>query len=53
MGSIVADQAPVIPKTCVGAVVKNEGPDFYVEIEDLPIPEISTLVTLLALATNK
>lgn len=30
-----------IPTTCYGAVVKNEGPEFYVEVEELPVPEIS------------
>lgn len=34
-----------IPKTCIGAVVKNEGPDFYVEIETLDVPEISKAST--------
>lgn len=29
-----------IPKTCIGGVVKNEGPDFYVEVEQVPVPEI-------------
>lgn len=29
-----------IPKTCKAGVVKNEGPDFYLEIEELPVPEI-------------
>lgn len=24
------------------AVVKNEGPDFYVEVEKVPVPEIGT-----------
>jgi len=28
-----------IPKTCKGGVVVNEGPDFYVEVQDLPTPE--------------
>jgi len=28
-----------IPKTCKAAVVKNEGPDFYVKVEDVPVPE--------------
>lgn len=28
-----------IPKTCKGGVVVNEGPDFYVEVQDLPVPE--------------
>jgi hypothetical protein len=30
-----------IPTTCYGAVVKDEGPNFYVEVEELPVPEIS------------
>lgn len=29
-----------IPKTCKGGVVVNEGPDFYVEVQDVPVPEI-------------
>jgi hypothetical protein len=28
-----------IPKTCKGGVVVNEGPDFYVEVQDVPVPE--------------
>ncbi|CAI6337277.1 unnamed protein product [Periconia digitata] len=28
-----------IPKTCKGGVVVNEGPDFHVEVQDLPVPE--------------
>ncbi|KAJ4333254.1 chloride channel [Didymella glomerata] len=28
-----------IPKTCKGGVVVNEGPDFYVEVQDIPTPE--------------
>lgn len=52
MGSIAVDKTPVVPKTCVGAVVKNEGPDFYVEIEELPVPEISLSLALLAQSTN-
>ena len=30
-----------IPKTCKGGVVVNEGPDFRVEVRDVPVPEIS------------
>lgn len=29
-----------IPKECIGGVVKNEGPDFYVSVEKVPVPEI-------------
>lgn len=28
-----------IPKTCKGGVVVNEGPDFRVEVQDIPVPE--------------
>ena len=35
-------QEPVfdIPKTCKAGVVVNEGPDFRVEVQDVPVPEI-------------
>lgn len=46
MGLPAVEQVPDIPTTCVGAVVKNEGPDFYIEVEDLPVPEISVLPNL-------
>lgn len=29
-----------IPKLCKAAVVCNEGPDFHVEVQDVPVPEI-------------
>jgi hypothetical protein len=28
-----------IPKTCKAGVVVNEGPNFHVEVEDVPVPE--------------
>lgn len=28
-----------IPKTCKAGVVVNEGPDFHLEVEDVPVPE--------------
>jgi threonine dehydrogenase-like Zn-dependent dehydrogenase len=31
-----------IPKTCKAGVVVNEGPDFYVEVQDVPVPEPGT-----------
>ncbi|KAJ4294149.1 hypothetical protein N0V90_007839 [Kalmusia sp. IMI 367209] len=36
------DKAQVfdIPKTCKGGVVVNEGPDFRIEVQDVPVPEI-------------
>jgi hypothetical protein len=39
-----------IPKTCKAGVVVNEGPDFKVEVEDVPVPEpgqYDTLVSVL------
>jgi len=32
-----------IPKECIAGVVKNEGPDFYIEVENVPVPEIGRL----------
>lgn len=29
-----------IPKTCKAGVTVNEGPDFHVEVQDVPVPEI-------------
>jgi hypothetical protein len=31
--------SPEIPKTCKAGVVVNEGPDFKLEVEDVPVPE--------------
>jgi hypothetical protein len=44
MGEYIPESAQQfeVPKECFGAVVKNEGPDFYVEVEKLPVPEIGT-----------
>ena len=39
----MAEQKFDIPKTCKAAVVKNEGPDFTVEVEEVPVPEIGAL----------
>lgn len=30
-----------IPKECKAGVVVNEGPDFHVEVQNVPVPEIS------------
>jgi len=38
-----------IPKECVAGVVKNEGPDFYVEVEKVPVPEIGPEDVLIKL----
>jgi hypothetical protein len=29
-----------IPKECIAAVVVNEGPDFHLEVKNVPVPEI-------------
>ncbi|EUC44875.1 hypothetical protein COCMIDRAFT_96959 [Bipolaris oryzae ATCC 44560] len=41
-----------IPKTCKGGVVINEGPDFYVEVQDVPVPEIGPTEVLIKLNTT-
>lgn len=33
---------PEIPKTCKAGVVINEGPDFHLAVEDVPVPEPGT-----------
>lgn len=38
-----------IPKTCKAGVVVNEGPDFYVEVQDVPVPEIGPDEVLIKL----
>ncbi|KAL4886902.1 chaperonin 10-like protein [Aspergillus karnatakaensis] len=39
--SIPSDNAPVfdIPKECKAGVIVNEGPDFHVEVQMVPVPE--------------
>ncbi|KAK5021353.1 hypothetical protein LTS07_011096 [Exophiala sideris] len=52
----MSDPSPTfdIPKECWGGVVKNEGPDFYVEVEKVPVPEIgmNTPDTLALVTSN-
>lgn len=40
----MTEQTPTydIPKECKAGVVVNEGPDFRIEVQMLPVPEIST-----------
>ncbi|KEF62516.1 uncharacterized protein A1O9_00489 [Exophiala aquamarina CBS 119918] len=38
-----------IPTHCWGAVVKNEGPDFFVAVEKLPVPKIGPFEVLIKL----
>lgn len=47
-------KAPVfdVPKTCKGGVVVNEGPDFHVEVQDLPVPEPSELLLFLVASSD-
>lgn len=32
----------VIPKVCKAGVMYDEGPDFYVKVEEVPVPEPGT-----------
>lgn len=32
-----------IPKECIGGVVTNEGPNFTIEVKQVPVPEIGKL----------
>lgn len=45
----MSEQTFDIPKECIGAVVKNEGPDFYVEVTKVPVPEIGPEDVLIKL----
>ncbi|KAK5203381.1 hypothetical protein LTR47_009605 [Exophiala xenobiotica] len=47
----MSDPSPTfdIPKECWAGVVKNEGPDFYVEVEKIPVPEIGPQDVLIKL----
>ncbi|KAF2736209.1 alcohol dehydrogenase 1 [Polyplosphaeria fusca] len=38
-----------IPKTCKAGVVVNEGPNFHVEVRDVPVPEIKPNEVLIKL----
>jgi len=42
-GSKDESEAPTfeIPKECKAGVVVNQGPDFHVEVQMVPVPEIS------------
>jgi propanol-preferring alcohol dehydrogenase len=35
-----------IPKTCKAGVVENEGPDFKLVVEDVPVPEPGKLILI-------
>lgn len=37
-----------IPSHCLAGVVVNEGPDFRVEIETVPVPEPGTYCSILS-----
>lgn len=39
MGSIMGDSQIIIPTHCKAGVVVNEGPDFHVEVQMVPVPE--------------
>jgi hypothetical protein len=39
MSSIMGDSQIIIPTHCKAGVVVNEGPDFHVEVQMVPVPE--------------
>lgn len=41
-----------IPKTCKAGVVVNEGPDFKLEVEDVPVPEPGIPISIHAVLTS-
>lgn len=43
--STTMDQAAQveIPQECIAGVVKNEGPDFEIEVKKVPVPEVGEL----------
>ncbi|KIW89101.1 uncharacterized protein Z519_10586 [Cladophialophora bantiana CBS 173.52] len=41
-----------IPKTCLAGVVVNEGPDFHIEVVDVPVPEPGPNEVLIKLNTT-
>lgn len=43
MGSVDDSTNFEIPKECLAGVVVNEGPDFRVEVKNVPVPEIGQL----------
>lgn len=45
----MSEQTFDIPKECIAGVVKNEGPDFYVSVEKVPVPEIGPNDVLIKL----
>ena len=43
----MSEQTFDIPKECIAGVVRNEGPDFYLEVTKLPVPEIGMLTVVV------
>ncbi|THY49636.1 alcohol dehydrogenase [Aureobasidium pullulans] len=43
------ETTPIIPKTCKAGVVVNPGPDFSIEVQDIPVPEIGPEEVLIKL----
>ncbi|ORY71491.1 alcohol dehydrogenase 1 [Pseudomassariella vexata] len=42
MGGIASSTTFDIPKECIGGVVVNEGPDFRIEVKNIPVPGIKS-----------
>lgn len=50
-----SDSAPPtfdIPAECIAGVVRDEGPDFYVEVTKVPVPEIGELTSKLSVSAS-
>lgn len=41
-----------IPKTCKAGVMYDEGPDFYVKVEQVPVPEPGQLLKVQCSSTS-
>lgn len=43
----MTDSTPTydIPQECIAGVVVNEGPDFRLEVQKIPVPEIGKLLS--------
>lgn len=44
MGDNEGQKTFEIPSECIAGVVKNEGPNFEIEVKKVPVPEIGKLI---------
>ena len=52
MATSNGDAGVEIPKTCKAGVVENEGPDFKLVVEDVPVPEPGRKTTDISRCVN-